>query len=221
MNRRNRQLLIEGAERLQITLPENAIDRLVRYCDEILLWNRKMNLVRAGERDLVIRHVLDSLAIVPLFDRFQVRSDRPLLDVGSGAGFPGLPFAIAEPNIGVVLLDRSSRRCAFLNTVRLLLNLENVFVVEGDAAAYDDRHARIVCRAFLQFENAVPMLRRLLVPGGMIFVLSSSSTNPGSKPEWSDMDISLHRLDVPFLDAERSVIQMTDLSVREPIDDSS
>ena len=222
MNRRNRQLLIDGTERLQVALPDPAVDRLVRYCDEILLWNRKMNLVRAGERDLVVRHVLDSLAVVPLLDRLRPnRPDGSLLDVGSGAGFPGVPLAIARPDAKVVLLDRSSRRCSFLTTVRLLLDLGNIRVVEGDAATYEGRHTHIACRAFAQFNRAIPMLMRLLEPGGAILYLSATNAKPDTPPEWSDINVALLRLDVPFLDAERSVLLLTDLSAGEPVDNSS
>ena len=210
MNRRNRQRLIDGAKRLRVALSDRATDRLVRYCDEILLWNRKVNLVRAGERDLVVRHVLDSLAVAPLVDRFGLTDqDGVLLDAGSGAGFPGLPLAIAKPEVNVTLLDRSSRRCSFMTTVRLLLDLNNLRVVEDDAAAYEGRHQLIVCRAFVQFDRAIPILRRLLRPGGTILYMSASSTKPDPQPGWSDTEVALHRLEIPFLDAERSVISVT------------
>ena len=181
-----------------------------------------MNLVRAGESDLVVRHVLDSIAVVPLLDRLRPnQNDGSLLDVGSGAGFPGVPLAIAKPEAKVVLLDRSSRRCSFLTTVRLLLDLGNIEVVEGDAATYEGRHTHIACRAFAPFDRAIPMLRRLLLPGGVILYLSASNAKPDTPEEWSDINVTSHRLDVPFLDAERSVVIVSDLSAGEPVDNSS
>ena len=116
---------------------EGAGELLERYLGELERWNAKYGFVKATAEELVTKHALDSIAGAPIVARLcageSAEAARPaVLDVGSGAGFPGIPLAIALPGIGFTLLERSAKKCAFLENCRALLGLANVRVLQAD-----------------------------------------------------------------------------------------
>lgn len=117
----------EGLARMNLVLTAEQISMLIRYCLELRKWNARVNLVARNTslRDLIDRHFLDSLTLVPLLRKEEIRSG-PLLDVGSGAGFPGLVTGIACPELSVVLLEPRQRRVSFLRHIIRLLSLKNI-----------------------------------------------------------------------------------------------
>ena len=125
MNRRNMRILVDGLGLLDLGLSNLQAEALSRYCDEITLYNRKMNFVGGGERDIVIRHILDSVAAVPVLNRVCREVSAPTVaDLGSGAGLPGVPLAICMPEAQFTLIERSNRKSTFLNGCRYVLGLE-------------------------------------------------------------------------------------------------
>jgi 16S rRNA (guanine527-N7)-methyltransferase len=126
-------MLQDGLAQLAVPEPQEAARLLEQYLDELERWNPRFGFVKADSRkELVVKHVLDSLSAWP-----QVReaaAGGAVLDVGSGAGFPGIPLAIAlrEP---FSLLERSAKKVSFLRTCKALLGLTRVDVVPGDLAA--------------------------------------------------------------------------------------
>ncbi len=124
-----KELLIRGLARLDLDIPAQARDDLVLYCLELVKWNKKINLVARDTTipDLVDNHFLDSLTLVPLVDRFADGS-APLLDVGSGAGFPGLVLKTVRSNLRITLAEPRQRRVVFLRHVIRLLALRDIAV---------------------------------------------------------------------------------------------
>ena len=208
MNRRNRRRLIDGIDHLDIDPPIGCLESLVRYCDEIALWNRRMNLVGGTESEIVVRHILDSLSTVSVFQRLAGESEsKSLCDVGSGAGFPGIPLAIALPNLLVALIERSERKASFLTNVRLLLELENVSVVETDQSPKDrttQRYDIVTCRAFMPLDRALPTLLDLRAEGG--FVTFFAASPPNRTPIPNELASIVISLDPPFTDAKRNLV---------------
>lgn len=146
---------------------------LERYIAEISLFNSKFDLVgTATYGDLVVRHILDSLAPWrEIADCMLSAGGHPAVaDVGSGAGLPGLPLAAAFPQARFTLIERMSRRCAFLTNSAAMMGLQNVTVLESEAeraprAAFD----LIVFRAFRPLDGAIyRTLAALLAPGGCL-----------------------------------------------------
>jgi 16S rRNA (guanine527-N7)-methyltransferase len=137
-------LLREGLDLLHVPEPDMACAKLSAYMDELERWNPRFGLVKyADRRELVIKHVLDSLAgwtaVRDLSSRGTPREGGPfarstVLDVGSGAGFPGIPLAVALPGLSFTLLERMARRASFLETCAILLGLANVRVLQDDLA---------------------------------------------------------------------------------------
>lgn len=121
-------------EAFGITLSEAQIASLERYAGNLLAWNEVMNLTAITEiSDIYTKHFLDSLSIVGVIPQDQLGTDLTLIDVGTGAGFPGLPIAIAFPQIHVTLMDSLNKRCKFLQDTIDKLGLTNADVVHARA----------------------------------------------------------------------------------------
>ena len=160
-----RELIRAGAAAMGIQLPDDAPDKLVIYHEMLVETNRVMNLTRVPDdpAEAIDRNYLDSLA--PLAAPQLMDGVKTLCDVGTGAGFPGVPLSIARPDIHVVLMDSLGKRVKFLQSVidRLNLNAEAVHIRAEDAAKlpdYRDRFDLAVARAVA----ALPVLCELTLP---------------------------------------------------------
>ncbi len=160
-----RELIRAGAAAMGIALPDDAPDKLVIYHEMLVETNKVMNLTRVPDdpAEAVDRNYLDSLA--PLAVPQLMNGAKTLCDVGTGAGFPGVPLSIARPDIHVVLMDSLGKRVKFLQGVidRLNLNAEAVHIRAEDAAKlpdYRDHFDLAVARAVA----ALPVLCELTLP---------------------------------------------------------
>ncbi len=123
------EILYEGASRLGVDLSGEAAGLFMRYLEELKTWNRKMNLTGLkNDRDIIISHFLDSISAA----RFVPEGAR-LLDIGSGAGFPGIPLKIVSPTLTVTLLDASHKKVMFMREIVRELRLEGISAVWGRA----------------------------------------------------------------------------------------
>lgn len=137
------------------------IPKLDAFCELLGCWNRAFNLVsRQDFGRLWERHVLDSLAVADW-----LAGDR-VVDLGSGAGFPGLPLAITEPARQFSLLDSSERKVRFLRQAVIELELANVEVIHDRAEALEARFDTVLARAVAPPEEVLRWSEKLLVPGG-------------------------------------------------------
>ncbi len=128
------EVLIEGAARLGIDLGGEQVEQFRTYYDELIAWNENVNLTAVTRREEVQRrHFLDSLGVVSALSDAVLDGSAKVLDVGTGAGFPGLPLKIAYPRIDLTLLESTGKKTAFLNGVVDKLGLEGVEVVTGRA----------------------------------------------------------------------------------------
>ena len=128
------EVLIKRAARLGIDLDGEQVERFRSYYDELVSWNENVNLTAVTDRvEVQERHFLDSLAVASALPANVLDGRGGLLDVGSGAGFPGLPLKIAYPRIDVTLLEATAKKTAFLRHVVDKLGLEGVEVVTGRA----------------------------------------------------------------------------------------
>ncbi len=126
--------LIENAARLGIDLNGEQVERFKTYYDELVSWNESVNLTAVtGREEVQTRHFLDSLAVASALPANVLDGADKLLDVGTGAGFPGLPLKIAYPRIDLTLLEATAKKTTFLNHVADKLGLEGVTVVTGRA----------------------------------------------------------------------------------------
>jgi len=171
----NRQLLIEGARQLGIELEAAACDRLVLYLAELMKWSRRVNLIARDtlEAQAIDSHFLDSLALLPLLRA----SDGPahLLDVGTGAGFPGLVLACVLTEARCTLVEPRQKRVSFLRHLVRTLGLTNIEVVadriEPHAAAWLGRFSHVTSRAVAEPAVFLPLIRPLVTPATRIILM--------------------------------------------------
>lgn len=218
--------LAADAATLGVTLDAEQIELLRRYGLLIRKWNERINLVSRKDIDrLENRHFVDSLAAVPLIaesgaERREERSaatpgaGRRVLDIGSGAGLPGIPMAIALPDVEFVLCDRMARRCRFLTQAKQHLELENVAIVAGDAVDLENGPFNTVtARAVAPADTIWGWVENLLTVTGQLLVFSSTSDEvSGSSAGEIGYDIpyrvTYHRYLIPGLDQVHTLMQM-------------
>lgn len=129
--------LIKGAEELGINIDNHKAKLYIDYLNLLLEWNKKVNLTAITEpEEIITKHFLDSISIIPIIKQYNIKK---LIDVGTGAGFPGVPIKIASPEIGVVLLDSLNKRINFLNELIRLLKLDNIKTQHGRAEEYGQK----------------------------------------------------------------------------------
>jgi len=145
--------LRNGLKMLGLESSGDRVEKLERYIAEIELWNPKYALIAPGE-DIVGRHVLDSLSGLEVIREL---GPRTLADVGSGAGFPGIPLAIWLNDVDITLIERSGRRAGFLRNVILTLGLNNVSVLEKpvEEASADGKFDVITFRAWSAVDDSI------------------------------------------------------------------
>ncbi|MFT4045737.1 MAG: 16S rRNA (guanine(527)-N(7))-methyltransferase RsmG [Solimonas sp.] len=161
--------LDNGLAALKPELSPAARGHLLRYLDEMTRWNSAYNLTAIRTpSEMVTRHLLDSLALLPVLDVVPGFPDARILDVGAGAGLPGLVLAIAEPRLRVTVLDSNGKKARFMRHAQRTLKLDNVEVAEcrvedwRPVAPYDG----ITSRAFASLADFVAATATLLAPGG-------------------------------------------------------
>lgn len=164
----------EGLRRLGLTLSEEQRNQFARYREELLDWNTRVNLTAiTNPEEVQIKHFLDSLSLLLVYDRLQAH----LLDIGTGAGFPGLALKIVRPQWQVMLLEATGKKVTFLRHVIDILHLTGVEAVHGRAeelahkpqyrAAFDVVTARAVAALPTLLEYSAPFCR----VGGEIILL--------------------------------------------------
>ncbi|MCD6705925.1 MAG: 16S rRNA (guanine(527)-N(7))-methyltransferase RsmG [Thiobacillus sp.] len=201
------QQLTEGIAALDLALPAGAEAKLLAYLALLDKWNRVYNLtaVREVER-MVGHHLLDSLAAVPFFQGGDLIR---VLDVGSGGGLPGIPLAIARPELRVTLIDSIAKKTAFLLQVKAELGLANLNVVSGRVEDYrpETGFDVITSRAFSDLKEFVTLTRHLLRPAGRWLAMKGLMPHEeiASLPDWVKVSAN-HSLVVPGLQASRHLI---------------
>lgn len=157
--------LARGLDALHLPLSGGTQRKLLDYLALIEKWNRVYNLTAVREpRQMLTQHVLDSLAVVPY-----VMSER-LVDVGSGAGLPGIPLALALPRTHVTLVESNHKKSTFLNQALIELGLKNVDVVNARVEAWDTpiRFPVVISRALSDLAEFVRLAGRLCAKGGVL-----------------------------------------------------
>lgn len=157
--------LAEGVAEFGLKLPAQAQARLLDYLALLQKWNRTYNLTAVREPSkMVAQHLLDCLAVAPHV------TAHTILDVGSGAGLPGIPLALALPQANVTLLESSHKKAAFLQQARIELKLDNVAVACERVETWQPggKFEMVISRAFSDLAEFVTLAGRHVAPGGML-----------------------------------------------------
>lgn len=160
--------LEQGIANLNVEMDNQAIQQLATYLRLLIKWNKTYNLTAVrNPTAMVTRHLLDSLAILPYLPHGRI------LDVGSGAGLPGIPLAIARPHQEFFLIDSQIKKTRFLRQVCHHIHLKNVHVVHNrvERFQYPSKFTGIICRAFSSLNDFVDKSKHLCHPHGQFLAL--------------------------------------------------
>ena len=212
----NTKLILEGAQQLGVCVSEDQISKLLIYLEELKQWNARINLTAIrDDRGIIIRHFLDSIAGMAALGK-GASSGVPsgVIDVGTGAGFPGMPIKICRPQIFLTLLESNKKKVAFLHSLCGTLGLKGIQILAerlewiakqpSHQGAYDILMARA-----LRPSMFLGQASHLLCPGGRV-VIWTARAGEGLLRElkdpavWSQPEVLCYRL--PFEDIERNLI---------------
>ena len=208
------KLLKEGIEQLGIAVTDAQRQKLLDYVTLLGKWNAVYNLTAIRDpRQMLIQHILDSLAIIPFITR---RTEpQSALDVGSGGGLPGIVMAIVLPDWQVTLNDIVHKKTAFQSQAKLQLGLNNLSVVTGrvenirPGAEVPGLFDVIVSRAFAELSDFVTLARHLVAGNGRIWAMKGIRPDAEIARLPADTKVCcIERLRVPMLDAERHLIEL-------------
>lgn len=201
-----RELLSAGLRSLSLNVTTAQFEQLSHYLDLLWRWNRHFNLTAVREREaMVTRHLLDSLSVLPVLPAGRI------LDVGAGAGLPGIPLAITTPDRNFVLLDSNGKKTRFMFQATSELRLPNCRVVQARVETWHDRRPfdAVLSRAFASLADMVDTCAHLLAPQGVFLAMKGRPTADELAAARSRADIvAVTPLAVPGLDAERCVVIM-------------
>ncbi|MDM0090799.1 MULTISPECIES: 16S rRNA (guanine(527)-N(7))-methyltransferase RsmG [unclassified Variovorax] len=202
--------LQEGAKALGLALSDLQSERLLAYGALILKWNKVYNLTALREPDAVLsHHLLDSLSVLPPLQRERPASavGTKLLDVGAGAGLPGVVIAILREDIDVTCLDAVAKKTAFVQQVAAELRLPNLRGLHARVEAQRGAYDVISCRAFASLPDFYNGSQQLLGPQGIWLAMKGKlpSDELAQLPPFVDV-FHVEQLTVPGLDAERCIV---------------
>lgn len=164
-------ILINGAQDMGIKLSNKQSEQLLLLVDLLAKWNKTYNLSAIkNKQEIVVRHILDSLSVLPYIN------DKNLLDVGSGAGFPGLVIAVMCPELNIILLDAVGKKCRFIQMAIAQLHLHNVCVIHSRVEDYQAQYCfgQIISRAFASIDKILQLTKGLLCNDGHYLFMKSA-----------------------------------------------
>ncbi len=204
MNTQLETTLENGISELALVLTNSQRAPLLEYIELLLKWNKVYNLtaVRAPH-DMVVRHLLDSLAIAPWC------TGQRLIDVGSGAGLPGVPLAILYPDKEFHLLDSNGKKTRFLFQVKTALGLDNIRVHHSRVESFtpNQRYDAVLSRAFASLLDMVVGAGHLLCEGGQFIAMKGElSESELASVAGLGLESTVHELSVPRLNEQRHLV---------------
>ena len=196
-----RQIIIKGAIKLGIEISQQKFEQLVNYLELILKWNKVHNLTAIDSfSEGARKHILDSLSVLSFVKKGKI------LDVGSGAGLPGIVIALMRDDVDVTSIDSVGKKCRFMEHVKLNLEMENLNVVNARVEKFKSNECfdQIVSRAFATFKDTRQLTSHLICPEGEYLFMKGKNYKMESLSE----DFIENKVNVPFLSEERFIIQM-------------
>lgn len=202
------QLLQTGCKKLNLNLSEEIQAKLVDYVLLLEKWNTVYNLTAIQDpKEMVVRHILDSLSVAPYI------VGNSILDVGSGAGLPGIPLALLFPEKHFVLLDSNNKKTRFLFHVISSLKILNIEIVNQRVENYTPNKSKvfngfdiIITRAFSSLRDMVNKTKNLYNSNGCLLAMKGKI--PKQEIEEIDSPIMVYNLNVPLLNEERHLISI-------------
>ncbi|UCB44532.1 MAG: 16S rRNA (guanine(527)-N(7))-methyltransferase RsmG [Spirochaetota bacterium] len=210
-----KNLLQYGLERLGIEYSAKTLELFTMFIKELLLWNRKTNLVGTQDADQIIkRHILDSVSVYHLLKS----ENGSILDIGTGAGFPSVPLKIAAGHLHITACERRSKRAAFLRNVSALLGFTDYRILECDVRELRDKFDIILARGVGELKALVSLTRNVTKERSMIIAFKGKITEiekemkrlKENSSDQNGMNLDIQSVKVPYLDKEeRNIVIIT------------
>jgi 16S rRNA (guanine527-N7)-methyltransferase len=198
--------LEDGCRALALQLDQRQHALLLEYLELLVRWNRSYNLTAVRDpKQMVTRHLLDSLSVAPFLE------GERFIDVGTGAGLPGVPLAILYPEREFPLLDSNGKKTRFLFQVKTALGLDNMVVHQARVESFSDGRPfdAVLSRAFASLADMFRDCRHLLVPGGACLAMKGVCSDEELQAlSVTDAQVNVHRLAVPGLDERRHLVEI-------------
>ena len=197
------QRLEQGLQMMGLELTSKIQQKLISYLKLMQKWNKAYNLTAIRDLDqMVIRHLLDSLGVLPYVDA------SPVLDVGTGAGLPGIPLALALPDKQFFLLDSNSKKTRFLTQVKIELGIENIEVIHSRIEDYQPDHSFeiIICRAFAALNTILERTQHLVTSTTRVLAMKGKEELPALIEGFTQVES--HQLTIAWLDEERRLLDI-------------
>ena len=200
------QLLQNGCGVLSLKLSEDAQKKLIDYVFLLKKWNQTYNLTAIDDpEEIILHHILDSLAVTPYIKGMNI------LDVGTGAGLPGIPLALALPDKHFVLLDSNNKKTRFLFYVITTLKISNVEIINQRVENYNPQKTNsfdgfdiIITRAFSSLQDILKKTKRLYNSNGCLLAMKGKV--PKEEIEEINYPVIVYNLNIPGLQKERHLI---------------
>lgn len=202
----NREELQQGIAAMSLACSSEQMDTLLAYIELLRKWNATYNLLGGNEQaTLVSRHILDSLSINPYLDGSLIA------DIGAGAGLPGIPLAILNPDKHFVLIDSNGKKTRFMFQAKLQLKLGNISVENCRIEHYQSKRQidMVMCRAFATLADALNLLQPLFSDNCRLLAMKGHYPEQeiAQLPEGFELTGS-HTLDVPGNESQRHLIEI-------------
>ncbi len=198
------EILRQGIGQLGLNYSNNIISKLLIYKDILLKWNKAFNLTALrDEKTVVINHLLDSLSVAHLIQ------ENDILDVGSGAGLPGIVLALYDPKKQITLVDKVGKKAAFMRQVCIELDIKNVDVIHCRVEDMDHnkKFDAIVARAFSEMDLLINLTKNIIKKNGYWYGMKSKKLMDEIIVKRKEF-LEIHQIKVPFLEADRYLIKL-------------
>jgi len=194
--------LTHGLERMQIDVTDDQCDALVAYLELLVKWNKVINLTAVRDpTEMVRRHILDSLSVHEYID------SNTLIDVGTGAGLPGIPLAILKPHMNVTLIDSVAKKTRFIQQVLTELKLSNATVLHNRVEEVEMMAEVVIARAFAAPEKLAVLTRHLLPSSGQLVAMTGQLPERVLLEKIPGFSLFLTaKLTIPDETAERNIV---------------
>ena len=196
--------LERGMQKLGLENIPQVISKLLIYKELLIKWNKSFNLTSIKNREVVTHHFLDCLSIIPFI------KSSSLLDVGTGAGLPGIIIAIVNPDIKVSLIDKVGKKIAFIKRVVAELEIKNIDTYHDrvELLTSEEKYDGIISRAFSNMDDFIKSTKHLIKSQGVWYGMKSKKILNDEMIN-INQPWTLEKLDVPFLDAERYLVKVS------------
>jgi 16S rRNA (guanine527-N7)-methyltransferase len=197
-----RKILVSGLESLKLPLSEDKVEQLLDFIKLIEKWNKAYNLTAIRDKEDMVRlHLLDSLAIAPFIEGKRV------IDIGTGAGLPGIPLAIYLPEIEFVLLDSNAKKTRFVQQAILELKLKNASVCHHRVEQYHPEKPfdAVITRAFAGLSDIVKLTAHLLSKDGVLLAMKGQAPD---HDKLGPVTTTLIPVSIPGMGAERCLVRI-------------